>query len=188
MSPTVPTFLPTRRRLLAGVGRVALGASMTVALGGWACAGTEPRQLSLVNLHTSERLRVTYWQGSDYVGSALSDINNLLRDWRTSEVAAIDPRLLDLLHVLQHRLGSAEAFHVICGYRSPQTNAALAERSGGVSRRSLHMEGRAVDIALPSRPLAALRDEAVAMAGGGVGFYPKSGFVHVDTGRTRRWG
>ena len=185
---TVPPLLPTRRGLMRGAGRIILGGSMTVLLAGRARAGSEPRQLSLVNLHTSERLRVTYWQGSGYVGSALSDVNQFLRDWRTSEVSTIDPRLLDLLHVLQHRLGSTEAFSVICGYRSPQTNAALAERSAGVSRHSLHMEGRAIDIALPSRPLTALRDEAVAMAAGGVGFYPASGFVHIDTGRTRRWG
>lgn len=161
---------------------------MILAPGSWARADDEPRHLSLVNLHTSERLRVTYWQKSAYVSSALSDVNHFLRDWRTSEVASIDPRLLDLLHVLQRRLRSNEAFSVICGYRSPQTNATLAERSAGVSRHSLHMEGRAIDIDLPGRPLAALRDEAVAMAAGGVGYYPASGFVHVDTGRIRRWG
>ena len=185
---TEPLLLPTRRGLLHGVGRVLMGAGMSATLGGWAHADDEPRQLSLVHLHTAERLRITYWQQNGYVGSALSDVNHFLRDWRTSDVAPIDPRLLDLLHALQRRLRSTEAFNVICGYRSPQTNATLAERSASVSRHSLHMEGRAIDIDLPSRPLATLCDEALAMAAGGVGFYPASGFVHVDTGRPRRWG
>jgi uncharacterized protein YcbK (DUF882 family) len=101
--------------------------------------------------------------------------------------AAIDPALLDLLHDLGARTGSTKPFEVISGYRSPATNEALRRASDGVARSSLHMSGRAIDIRLADVALPALRDAAIGLHGGGVGYYPRSDFVHVDTGRVRFW-
>ena len=112
----------------------------------------------------------------------------MLRDWRTGEVYQIDPVLLDDIFDLQARLGNRGAVRVISGYRSPKTNAALAGAGRGVAKRSLHMQGRAIDLALPGVPTLEIRDAALAMGRGGVGTYSKSGFVHLDTGRVRRWG
>jgi uncharacterized protein YcbK (DUF882 family) len=114
-------------------------------------------------------------------------VNEFLRDFRTSEVHEIDPRLLDLLHKLAHSVGASEPFHVISGYRSPRTNSALRAHSSGVAKYSLHMEGKAIDIRLPGTRLTQVRDSARALAIGGVGYYPGSNFVHVDTGRVRTW-
>ena len=118
---------------------------------------------------------------------ALTAINHLLRDFRTSEVHAIDPGLLDLLHGLTDLTGSTQPFQVISGYRSPATNEMLRHRSEGVASGSLHMKGQAIDIRLADVPLAKLRNAALAVRRGGVGYYPASDFVHVDTGRVRTW-
>jgi uncharacterized protein YcbK (DUF882 family) len=103
-------------------------------------------------------------------------------------VAAIDVRLLDLLHRVQAAVGSTRPFDVISGYRSPASNRMLAESTAGVARRSLHMEGKAIDVRLPGLPLAELRRAGLTLQGGGVGYYPDSGFVHLDVGRVRAWG
>lgn len=147
----------------------------------------KPRALSFYNLHTGESLDVTYWADGGYIAQGLRETNYLLRDFRTDEVARIDPTLLDLLHDLHGRLGSGEPFQVISGYRSPATNAALAAHSAGVAKRSLHMRGMAIDIRLPDRALIDVRRTAMAMKRGGVGYYAKSNFVHVDVGRPRYW-
>jgi len=145
------------------------------------------RALSLHNLHTGESLDVTYWADGGYVAPALREADQLLRDFRTDEVTRIDTRLLDLLHDLHGRLGSHEAYQVISGYRSPATNAKLAAQSSGVAKRSLHTRGMAIDIRLPDRELGDVRRAALAMKRGGVGFYAKSNFVHLDVGRPRSW-
>jgi uncharacterized protein YcbK (DUF882 family) len=111
----------------------------------------------------------------------------VLRDHRTDEVAEMDPRLLDLLFNLQGKLGASTPFHVISGYRSPRSNAMLVAKGGGVAKKSLHMQGKAIDIRLPGRELADLRKAALGLKAGGVGYYPKSDFVHVDVGRVRHW-
>lgn len=147
-----------------------------------------PRVLRFSHLHTGERLDVEYWSGSGYRPDALAAVDRLLRDFRTGQVGAIDPRLLDLLHALSRLTGARAAFEVISGYRSAHTNEALRRRGGGgVATRSLHVEGRAIDIRLPGVALASLRDAALSLELGGVGHYPQSNFVHVDTGRVRRW-
>jgi len=110
-----------------------------------------------------------------------------LRDFRTDEVLPIDPQLLDLLHNLRSTLGTNQPFQIISGYRSPTTNANLAANSGGVAKRSLHMQGKAIDIRIEGTPLKHLREAAVALQGGGVGYYPGSNFVHMDVGRIRTW-
>jgi uncharacterized protein YcbK (DUF882 family) len=111
----------------------------------------------------------------------------VLRDHRSDEVSPIDTRLLDLLHTLSDKLDTTSQFHVISGYRSPATNAKLAEKSNGVARHSLHMDGLAIDIRLPGRELADVRRAAIALRSGGVGYYPGSNFVHMDVGRVRTW-
>jgi uncharacterized protein YcbK (DUF882 family) len=145
------------------------------------------RGLSFVHTHTSERLAIEYCRGGQYVPEALSALSQLLRDFRTGEVLPIDPNLFDLLHQLWDRAGGDRPYQIISGYRSPATNAALRERSSGVASGSLHMVGRAIDIRVADVPLARLRDVALDLRLGGVGYYPGSNFVHVDTGRVRRW-
>lgn len=149
--------------------------------------GTVERKLGFHNLHTGERLSVAYFSDGAYRPKALADINVILRDWRTGDIKDMDVRLLDVLWELQQRLGSTKPYDVISGYRSPKTNATLASTSSGVAKKSLHMEGMAIDIALPDKKLSIVRQTAMDMQRGGVGYYPKSGFVHVDVGKVRSW-
>lgn len=174
----------SRRRLLQFGG--ALAVSLCPVAQAYAAKAQE-RELALHNLHTGERLSRVYWAEGSYVGESLADINLILRDWRTDDVHPIEPALLDYLHALRDAMQSDEPFDVISGYRSPKTNAKLAAASNGVAKKSLHMRGMAIDVHLPGRDLAALRDAAWEVQRGGVGFYPKSGFIHVDIGRVRRW-
>ena len=146
------------------------------------------RRLSFENLHTGERLETVYWVNGAYQPGALRAINVLLRDFRTGDVYPIDQKLLDLLVRLRTRLNSTAPIQVISGYRSPETNAMLASYGDGVAAGSLHMSGMAIDIRVPGRSLRSLHRVALDMAAGGVGYYPRSDFVHVDTGRVRRWG
>jgi uncharacterized protein YcbK (DUF882 family) len=152
-----------------------------------AVLGAESRRLSFVNLHTGERLAATFWANGAYDRSAVADINHLLRDFRTGDVYPINVHLLDLLHVLHRSVHSRSPFQVISGYRSPATNSKLAAQSNGVARQSYHMKGMAIDVALEDRKLKTLRDAALALEAGGVGYYPKPGFVHVDVGPVRSW-
>lgn len=145
------------------------------------------RRLSLYSLHTGEQLSTVFWQDGRLLPDALAAIDHHLRDFRTGDVRPIDPGLLDLLHQLSSVMDYQEPIHVISGYRSAKTNAMLAKRSNRVAKKSYHLRGMAIDIRLPKRGLEALRRAAVGLARGGVGFYPKSDFVHVDTGPVRRW-
>lgn len=192
----------TRRRLLSTIEqphchhrRRFLGISLATAAtlaspAALANIGTErERHIAFLNLHTGERLRTTYWANGSYLDEGLDEINHILRDYRNDEVTSIDPDLMDILHRLQLKVGGkGKSFEIISGYRSPATNAMLRARSSGVAKRSLHMEGKAIDIRLPGCDLAHLRKAALSLRAGGVGYYPKSGFVHVDTGRVRSWG
>jgi uncharacterized protein YcbK (DUF882 family) len=145
------------------------------------------RSLKFYALHTGESLTATYWENGRYIPEELDRVNYVLRDFRANEVKPIDPALLDLLTQIQHRLSTNESFQVISGYRSPLTNAMLHANSEGVAVHSLHIEGKAIDIRVPGRTLEQLRGAALALRDGGVGYYPKSDFVHVDTGRVRFW-
>jgi len=145
------------------------------------------RTLSFYNTRTGEEWNRVYWCQGDYVPEALEEINYLLRDHRTNEVREIDPRLLDLLYDLNEKLNSRGPFQVVSGYRSPETNALLRRRSRRIARHSLHIEGMAVDIRLPDRNMRQLAKAALSMQSGGVGYYPRRQFVHVDTGKVRRW-
>lgn len=150
-------------------------------------AQAQERSLAFYNLHTGEKLSRTYWAEGQYLRDELSDINYLLRDHRTDTQTEMDANLLDLLHDLQQLTGTREPFHVISGYRSPKTNAALASQSSGVAKKSYHMRGMAIDIRLPGVDLEQLHKHALAMRSGGVGYYRRSDFIHVDVGRVRSW-
>lgn len=177
----------TRRTFLQGI--AVAGATLAApAVMAKAVAPLAERRLSFYNLHTGENLSATYWADGAYVEEELAAINRLLRDHRSGEVSAIDRKLLDRLYSLQQQLGKSGSYQVISGYRSPTTNARLQKASnGGVAKRSLHMQGRAIDIRLPGVELKHLRQVALNQKAGGVGYYPKSNFVHLDTGRTRFW-
>jgi uncharacterized protein YcbK (DUF882 family) len=145
------------------------------------------RVLQLRNLHTGESLKATYWAEGQYLAEEMAALNRVLRDHRSDETYNMDQRLFDILHLLQQQVSSNGTFHVISGYRSPATNAKLQKNSSGVAKRSLHMQGRAIDIRLPGVELKHLRQAALSLKSGGVGYYPNSNFIHVDTGRTRFW-
>lgn len=173
-----------RRQLLGGA-LAAASASLLKPV--QALADTGPRRLGVLNLHTGERLQAVYWEAGAYVQDALAEFDKVLRDHRTGEVHRIAPELLDLAVTLSERLDARETVQIISGYRSPKTNAVLHQASSGVATRSLHMEGKALDIRLPGVELAGVRDAAWALQRGGVGYYAGSNFVHIDIGRVRRW-
>ena len=156
---------------------------------GWAAPLTDSdfRCVSLQNLHTGESMDGVYWEEGGYVPDVLDAVNLHLRDFRTGDVHPIDPRLLDLLDAVSDRTGTKSPFHVISGYRSAQTNAMLHERSAEVAKKSLHVQGMAIDIRLPDVDLDHLHAAALSLGRGGVGYYPESNFVHIDVGPVRTW-
>lgn len=170
-----------RSALVAAVAGIAVARPARAALGG-------ARSLALEHTHTGERIERVFAVDERYDDTALAALNHFLRDHYTGEASRIDPRLFDQLHRLRQLLGGGRAFQVISGYRCPATNTRLrATRGGGVARQSLHVEGRAIDVRLPGTALADLRDAALALRAGGVGFYAHQQFVHLDTGRVRNW-
>lgn len=147
----------------------------------------QTRRLRFSHCHTSEKLDVVYNEAGVYLPDALDEINGLLRDFRSGEVHPIDKGLLDMLFELQTRTGG-DVYEIISGYRSPATNEMLRKNGGGgVARRSYHMRGMAMDVRLRGVETAQLQKAALALKAGGVGYYPKSDFVHLDTGRVRFW-
>lgn len=186
---TEPVILSRRAMLGCLCGAVASAVTLPMALSSPVIAATarDVRRLKLRNLHTEETLDVVYFEKGNYVAGALQEIHHLLRDHRNDAVHPIDVSLLDSLHRLQRLLRSNGPFQIISGYRSPESNAMLREKSGKVAKNSLHMEGRAIDIRLPDRSLSEVRMAALSLQQGGVGYYPKSNFVHLDTGPFRRW-
>ncbi len=147
----------------------------------------DAKQLSFYHTHTHERLDIVYFENGEYVDSALEEINRYLGDFRTGDITIMDPGLLDLIYDIRETLGSHGTYEVISAYRSPETNEMLRATGGGVARNSQHLLGTAIDVRLEDIPIAVLRDTALAMQRGGVGFYKQSDFVHIDTGRVRRW-
>lgn len=146
------------------------------------------RRLRFFHTHTGERIDIVYRRGNDYLPEALSQLDHFLRDHRTGEVHRYDPRLFDLLSDLTSAIGRPEAeINVVCGYRSPWSNEYLRTHTSGVAKHSLHMEAEAIDIRLPGVKTFDFRNAALALARGGVGYYPQSNFIHVDVGRVRRW-
>lgn len=149
----------------------------------------DERQLSFYHTHTGKRLDVVYSRDGAYVPSALEEINHFLFDFRTGDKAEMDPELLDLIYDVREALGSDGVYQVVSAYRSPKTNEMLRGRSqkSGVAKNSQHLLGKAIDVRLEGITTATLRDKAISMQRGGVGYYEASDFVHMDTGRVRRW-
>ena len=180
-----------RRRLLRGFGGLAVGIAGASALPLRAVlaavSGDPARSLSFHALHTGERLTVTYWAEGGYQPDALAALNHVMRDWRTDGTVSMDMRTIDIMAAAHNLLNVHEPYMLLSGYRSPQTNRALAAKGRGVARRSLHQHGQAIDIRVPTVRLGDLRKAALALRQGGVGYYPRSNFVHVDTGRVRFW-
>jgi uncharacterized protein YcbK (DUF882 family) len=182
--------------LIARAKRIALSTALAGALttGLWlayghdASAGGETRTLSLYHVHTKESLTITYKVNGRYLPSALEKINYILRDWRRKEVIRIDPKTIDLMWELHADLGSTRPVHIICGYRSPTTNAFLKRIGRNVAKKSQHMVGKAIDLYFPDVPTEKLRNSALVRQVGGVGYYRgANGFVHIDSGKVRMW-
>jgi len=147
----------------------------------------EHKMLSFEHAHTGDKLKLTYFEQGSYIKDALQEINYLLRDYHTDDIHPIDTALLDQLFDLKQTLGVNKPFHIVSGYRSPFTNAQLRKHSHGVAEHSFHMQGRAIDIRLEGVPIKTIKNAALAMARGGVGYYPRNNFVHLDTGNFRTW-
>ena len=185
------TPCPQRRRLLKGM---AGAATLVTALPEVAGAVTtalpaNARDLAFKHTHTGEQLSLVYRIGDQYLPDGLLRVAQLMRDFRNGEMHPIDPALLDVLWQTRQNLRSNAAFEIVSAYRSPQTNDMLRNSSprSGVAKHSMHLTGQAVDIHLPGVALADVRDAALELKRGGVGYYADSGFVHLDTGRVRHW-
>ncbi|MGZ8189684.1 MAG: YcbK family protein [Methylococcaceae bacterium] len=186
------SVISSRRRFLQ---QMACGTLLAVSGSGIASAavrhvyGSRPvnKMLALENPHTGDTLKLTYFERGRYIKDALHEINYLLRDFHTDDVHPIDPSLVDQLYDLKQSLGVNKPIHVISGYRSPYTNAHLRKQSHRVAKHSLHMQGRAIDIRIEGLSTRTIRDAALAMGRGGVGYYPHANFVHLDTGEVRTW-
>ncbi len=151
-------------------------------------AAPEQYRLRLYHLHTGESLDVVYRIGDRYIPDALEELNHFLRDHRTGTVSSYDPREFDLLHSLMEKLGRPDGMiDIVCGYRTPWSNNFLRTHTVGVAKHSQHMLAKAIDIRIPGIPTATVRDAALSLGAGGVGYYPQSSFVHVDVGPVRRW-
>jgi uncharacterized protein YcbK (DUF882 family) len=148
---------------------------------------TSPRTLSLMNVNSNESLTVTYWSDGAYHRDALNQLNHFLRDSQSGEQTEMDPLLFDVLWHTMQQTGYSGTVEVLSAFRSPEHNAWLASVSRGVARDSQHMNGNAMDIRFPGVPVFQIRQAARSLQMGGVGFYPRSGFVHLDTGPVRYW-
>ena len=177
----------SRRRMLglSALGCVAVMAAKPAAALSYPSMAA--RKLRLYNVHTSEALTAVYWRDGAYLPEGLAKISYHLRDFRTGGVKPIDPTLLNILHQLASSIEFDRPINVISGYRTPATNAMLAARSSKVAPNSFHMRGQAIDIRLPGFATTGARDIALGISKGGVGYYPESDFIHLDTGPIRAW-
>jgi uncharacterized protein YcbK (DUF882 family) len=181
--PMQASRLLSRRRLLGAAVAVTAVGLVTPA----PAISYAPRSISLYNTHTGEWLRTVYWADGHYIREAVRDINWILRDHHTDEIRPMDAGVLDVLGMLREQLDTPDPFLVVSGYRSPATNMKLYLHGGGVAKHSYHIKGMAVDLRSESRSLSQVRDAAMSLQCGGVGYYPRSDFVHVDCGPVRRW-
>jgi uncharacterized protein YcbK (DUF882 family) len=180
--------VPPRRQFLRQATCLAAAGSLPLMANAEQAPVARARALAMAHTHTREHIDLVYAVDERYLPQALGSLNRFLRDHYSGRVGAIDPQLFDLLHRVRQVLGTERPFEIISGYRDPQTNEHLRQtRGGGVARRSLHMDGRAVDVRMPGVALADLRDAALSLRAGGVGYYPGSRFVHLDNGRVRSW-
>ncbi|MGC2202929.1 MAG: DUF882 domain-containing protein [Stellaceae bacterium] len=175
--------LVTRRRLLgAAVAVTTVGLVKSAPALSYA-----PRSVSLYNTHTGEWLRTVYWADGHYIREAVRDINWILRDHHTDEMRPIDAGVLDVLGMMRERLDTSDPFLVVSGYRSPITNTRMYFHGEGVAKHSYHVKGMAIDLRSETRSLPQLRAAAMSLECGGVGYYPRANFVHVDCGPIRHW-
>lgn len=183
------------RRSFLGIGAATIGGVMIPALINPASAATfrngiiseGSRRLSFRNSHTGESFSGVYRVGNKYLPDAFKQINMVLRDFRTDQIYPMDPRVVDIVYAVHRLTGQNTPFEIISGYRSPKTNAMLRETSTGVAKKSLHMEGRAIDLRMEDFSTTRIRDLAINLGAGGVGYYSKSNFVHMDSGDIRAW-
>jgi uncharacterized protein YcbK (DUF882 family) len=176
----------SRRRFLGVMAAAAVAPTLLVPRRSLAEIA-RPRELSFYHTHTDEKLSLVYFADGRYVQDSLLELDRFLRDHRTGDVEKIDPALFDVLHGVASATASRGVFEVISGYRSPASNEMLRAGGGGVARKSLHMQGKAIDVRLTDVETTELRECAVELACGGVGYYHRSNFVHLDTGRVRTW-
>ncbi|MBV5318552.1 MAG: DUF882 domain-containing protein [Desulfobulbaceae bacterium] len=177
----------SRRFFLKRTTQIALGLTV-LSVPAISCAKVMgKRSLSFYHTHTQQALDITYAWGKVYNPRALAQISYYLRDHQTGKAHPIDPKLLDILWSIQGEMGRKGVYEVISGYRSPQTNKQLRRKSSGVAGQSLHMQGKAIDIRFPGIDTDQIHQCAVEMKSGGVGYYAKSDFVHLDTGDYRTW-
>lgn len=175
------------RRIFIKSGLVALGAAAFPSLSYASLLTDTPRTLEMNNLHTGEVLQTEYFDGKNYQVDEFQKINQLCRDFRQNEAINMDKGLFDQLSKIQQLIGCDTQVQIISGYRSPATNSMLRGKSTGVAKKSLHMLGKAIDFRLQGVPLAEVRKAALSLKNGGVGYYPESNFVHIDTGHFRTW-
>lgn len=179
--------IDSQRRKWLTLGGAALGLALLPGVAQATLSTPRPRVLVLNNLHTGERLRAEFFDGQTYISEELARLNHFFRDHRANLVKRIDPRLFDQIFRLQLLLDSKKPIQLVSGYRSPQTNSALRERSSGVAKKSFHTKGQAMDFHIEGVALTNIRKAALSMRAGGVGYYPRSNFVHIDTGPLRSW-
>ncbi len=170
---------------LAGILGSILPFSLTNAA--LAAKSNTPWKISFHNAHTDESFSGVYRVGNKYLPQAFERINYVMRDFRTKEVFPMDPHVIDIMAIIHNKLNTDKPFQVLSGYRSPKTNAMLGKRSNGVASNSFHMYGQAVDLRIKGVSTKKVRNAARSLQAGGVGYYPRSGFVHVDTGKVRSW-
>lgn len=185
------------RRSFLGIGAASLCGVLIPAIASPAMAsnfksgviGSGARRLAFRNTHTGESFSGVYRVGDKYLPDAFDQINMVMRDFRTNQRYPMDPRVLDIVYTVQRMTGERHPLEIISGYRSPKTNAMLRRRSkhSGVAKKSLHMQGRAIDLRMEGFSTKRLRDIAISLRAGGVGYYPKSDFVHMDSGDVRDW-
>ena len=191
---TLAPSTPSRRNFLRMIGGLTAGLAVSSnafsynSLTKITSSKAAQRKMSFYHLHTGESLETSTYANGDFSVQSLKEVSHLLRDHRTNEVIDIDTQLLSLLGDLQQLLGTSKPFHIISGYRSPKTNNMLSEKSTGVAKKSLHMQGKAIDIRIPGVDIKHLHKGALALKSGGVGLYSRSDFVHLDVGRVRYWG
>lgn len=177
-----------RRIFLRSAAAITGSAIVPAAFANHTQAAQVDKELHLYNIHTGEFVKTTFKQAGEYDQQGLSELDHLLRDHRSGESTLISRTLLDDIYTLQELFKPNQAIEIISGYRSPKTNQKLREMGHGVAKRSLHMQGKAIDIRIPGINLGQVRKAALALKSGGVGYYPKSGFIHIDVGRVRQWG
>ena len=179
----------TRRSVLGAFAATAVAAAPTFAnAAGFLRGAGDIRRIKMYSGRTGERIDMIYWIEGNYIKDAVSELNYFMRDWRTDGVKSMDLRTVDIMAASHNLLDVSEPYMLLSGYRSPQTNAMLRSRSGGVAKNSLHMRGQAADLRLASRSVNQMARAAIACNGGGVGRYSGSNFVHMDCGQVRNWG